>query len=219
MDLNGKMLDYITNLTIYKYNADYFIPDIRSGGETLFNRMTMPWDKEKVLGSRKVCGLTVSTERDLQIVPDNKIQDLIDRTVDKNALPCIIPMIGTADLNAQMWVELKKQLESNNIKFLISCQEKQTQLEDSGEYFDMTSEEFAQTMLPYGQVESLITEAINLSAEFKDGRVKLREPRSMTKDRAVCLAYGNYIASKIENKYNQSAYDEAIDYENIQLVW
>ena len=83
----------------------------------------------------------------------------------------------------------------------------------------MTSEEFAQTMLPYGQVESLITEAINLSAEFKDGRVKLREPRSMTKDRAVCLAYGNYIASKIENKYNQSVYDEAIDYENIQLVW
>lgn len=203
----------------WDYQADYFIPDIRSGGETLFNRMTMPWDKEKVLGSRKVCGLTVSTERDLQVVPDNKIQDLIDRTVDKNALPCIIPMIGTADLNAQMWVELKKQLESNNIKFLISCQEKQTQLEDSGEYFDMTSEEFAQTMLPYGQVESLITEAINLSAEFKDGRVKLREPRSMTKDRAVCLAYGNYIASKIENKYNQSAYDEVIDYENIQLVW
>lgn len=219
MDLNGKMLDYITNLTIYKYNADYFIPDIRSGGETLFNRMTMPWDKEKVLGNRRTCGLTVSTERDLQVVPDNKIQDLIDRTVDKNALPCIIPMIGTADLNAQMWVELKKQLESNNIKFLISCQEKQTQLEDSGEYFDMTSEEFAQTMLPYGQVEFLITEAINLSAEFKDGRVKLREPRSMTKDRAVCLAYGNYIASKIENKYNQSVYDEAIDYENIQLVW
>ncbi len=203
----------------WDYQADYFIPDIRSGGETLFNRMTMPWDKEKVLGDRKACGLTVSTERDLQVVPDNKIQDLIDRTVDKNALPCIIPMIGTADLNAQMWVELKKQLESNNIKFLISCQEKQTQLEDSGEYFDMTSEEFAQTMLPYGQVESLITEAINLSAEFKDGRVKLREPRSMTKDRAVCLAYGNYIASKIENKYNQSAYDEAIDYENIQLVW
>lgn len=203
----------------WDYQADYFIPDIRSGGETLFNRMTMPWDKEKVLGNRRACGLTVSTERDLQVVPDNKIQDLIDRTVDKNALPCIVPMIGTADLNAQMWVELKKQLESNNIKFLISCQEKQTQLEDSGEYFDMTSEEFAQAMLPYGQVESLITEAINLSAEFKDGRVKLREPRSMTKDRAICLAYGNYIASKIENKYNQSAYDEVIDYENIQLVW
>ena len=114
---------------------------------------------------------------------------------------------------------MKKQLESNNVKFLIACQDKQTQLEESGQYFDMTSEEFAQTMLPYGQVESLITEAINLSAEFKDGRVKLKEPRAGTKDRAVCLAYGNYIASKIENKYNQSAYDEAIDYEHIQLVW
>lgn len=219
MDLNGKMLDYITNLTIYKYNADYFIPDIRSGGETLFNRMTMPWDLQKALGNRKTCGLTVSSEMDLQVVPDNKIQDLVDRTVDKKALPCIIPMIGTADLNATMWVELKKQLESNNIKFLISCQDKQAQFEDSGQYFDMTSEEYAQAMIPYGQVEMLITEAINLSAEFKEGRVKLKEPRSMTKDRAVCLSYGNYIASKIENKYNQSYYDEEIDYNNIQLVW
>ena len=171
------------------------------------------------MGNRKACGFTVSTEKDLQVVPDNKIQDLISRTVDKNALPCIIPMIGTGELNAQMWIELKKQLESNNIKFLIACQDKQTQLEESGQYFEMTSEEFAQAMLPYGQVESLITEAINLSAEFKDGRVRLKEPRSMTKDRAVCLSYGNYIASKLENRYNQSAYDEAIDYEHIQLVW
>lgn len=203
----------------WDYQADYFIPDIRSGGETLFNRMTMPWDLQKALGNRKTCGLTVSSEMDLQVVPDNKIQDLVDRTVDKKALPCIIPMIGTADLNATMWVELKKQLESNNIKFLISCQDKQAQFEDSGQYFDMTSEEYAQAMIPYGQVEMLITEAINLSAEFKEGRVKLKEPRSMTKDRAVCLSYGNYIASKIENKYNQSYYDEEIDYNNIQLVW
>ena len=192
---------------------------LRSGGETLYNKTTMQWDRDKAIGNRKTSGLTISTEIDLQVLPDNKLQDLVERTVDKNAIACMIPIIGTADLNATMWMELRRQLDSNNIKFLINTQDKQTQLEDNGSYFDMTSEEFAEAMAPHGQVDMLITEAVNLSAEFKDGRVKLREPRSGTKDRAVVLSYGNYIASKIENKYNQSMAQEEINYDDIQLVW
>lgn len=203
----------------WDYDADYFIPDLRSGGETLYNKTTMQWDRDKAIGNRKTSGLTISTEIDLQVLPENKLQDLVERTVDKNAIACMIPIIGTADLNATMWMELRRQLDSNNIKFLINTQDKQTQLEDNGSYFDMTSEEFAEAMAPHGQVDMLITEAVNLSAEFKDGRVKLREPRSATKDRAVVLSYGNYIASKIENKYNQSMAQEEINYDDIQLVW
>ncbi len=192
---------------------------LRSGGETLYNKTTMQWEFDKAIGNRRANGFTVSTEKDLQVLPDNKLQDLVERTVDKNAIACMIPIIGTGDLNATMWMELRRQLDSNNIKFLISTQDKQTQLENDGSYFDMTSEEFAETMVPHGQVDMLITEAVNLSAEFKDGRVKLKEPRSGTKDRAVVLSYGNYIASKIENKYNQNMATEEIDYNNLQLVW
>ena len=65
----------------------------------------------------------------------------------------------------------------------------------------------------------MIQEAVNLRAEFKDGRVKLTEPRSGTKDRAVCLSYGNYIASKLENLYNQSLVVDDTDLEDIDLVW
>ena len=65
----------------------------------------------------------------------------------------------------------------------------------------------------------LITEAVNLSAEFKDGRVRLKEPRSGTKDRAIVLSYGNYIASKLENKYNQSMQEDDVDIDDIQLVF
>ena len=83
----------------------------------------------------------------------------------------------------------------------------------------MTSEEFGEAMAPHVQIDMLITEAVNLSAEFKEGRVRLKEPRSGTKDRVVCLSYGNYIASKLENKYNQSMSEEEEDIENIQLVW
>lgn len=203
----------------WDYDADYFIPDTRSGGETLYNKTTMQWELDKGIGNRRTNGLTVSTEKDLQVLPDNKLQDLVERTVDKNAIACMIPIIGTADLNAAMWMELRRQLDSNNIKFLINTQDKQTQIEDDGSYFDMSSEEFANVMAPYGQVDMMIQEAVNLSAEFKDGRVKLKEGRNATKDRAVVLSYGNYIASKIENKYNQNMVEDDIDYENVQLVW
>lgn len=203
----------------WDYDADYFIPDTRSGGETLYNKTTMQWEPNKSIGNRKINGLTISTEKDLQVLPDNKLQDLIERTVDKNAVACMIPIIGTGDLNAAMWMELRRQLDSNNIKFLINTQDKQTQIENDGSYFDMSSEEFAETMAPYGQVDLMIQEAVNLSAEFKDGRVKLKEPRMGTKDRAVCLSYGNYIASKLENKYNQSMQEDDVDIDDIQLVF
>ena len=118
-----------------------------------------------------------------------------------------------------MWVELKKQLESNNIKFLISSQTYQEKLEDSGEYFKITSEELADRKLPYGQTEQLIKEAVELTAEYRDGKVKLTEPRSGLKDRIVCLSYGNYISSKIENKYLKNMNTKEINFEEINLVW
>ena len=203
----------------WDYDADYFIPDLRSGGETLYNKTTMQWELDKAIGNRRINGFTVSTEKDLQVLPDNKLQDLVERTVDKNAVACMIPIIGTSELNAAMWMELRRQLDSNNIKFLINTQDKQTQIENDGSYFDMTSKEFAEVIAPHGQIDMLITEAVNLSAEFKDGRVRLKEPRSGTKDRAIVLSYGNYIASKLENKYNQSMQEDDVDIDDIQLVF
>lgn len=203
----------------WDYQADYYVPDLRSGGEVLYNRMTMQWEHPERGNMWNSCGFTVVNDKDLHVVPSNKIDDLVGRTVDKNALPCIIPVVGTSELNAIMWVELKKQLESNNIKFLIPTQNRQGVLEDNGRFFELSSEDLAQELAPYGQVDLMIQEAVNLSAEFKDGRVKLKEPRSFTKDRAVCLSYGNYIASKLENKYNQSLVIDDFDIDDIQLVF
>lgn len=203
----------------WDYRADYFIPDLRSGGETLYNRMTMRYEHLERGNLWNPCGFTVATEKSLHVVPSNKLDDLISRTVDKNALPCIIPMVGTGELNATMWIELKKQIESNNIKFLVSMQDRQEILEDNGKYFNLSAEDLAKELAPYGQVDLLIQEAVNLQAEFRDGRPYLKEPRSGTKDRAVCLSYGNYIASKIENMYNQSLSMDDDDLSDLELVY
>ena len=183
----------------WDYQADYLIEDNRSGGEVLFDYLSMK---------------TPHPER------GNSWNDSgFNRTVDKSAIPCIIPFIGTSETNSLAWQSLKKQLEVNNIKFLISAQEYQTYLEDSGDYFDMTAEEFAQAVLPYIQTDEVIQECVNLSAEYKNGLVRLIEPRSSYKDRAVCLAYGNFIAEKLDNKYNKQNQKQDFDISQIQLVF
>lgn len=201
------------------YGADYLIPDTRSGGEVLYNEMTTPWNKD-MRGTIWDCrGLTVSDKIKYHVVPDSKLADLRQRTVDPAAIPCIIPFIGTSDLNTLCWVELKKQLETNNIKFLVSMQDRQTAIEDSGEYFKMTSEELVADTLPYAQTDMLIQEAVNLRTEFRNDKIKLVEPRSGTKDRVVILSYANYIMSVIEQEWLKQEQEADFDIDSMQLVW
>lgn len=201
------------------YGADYLIPDTRSGGEVLYNEMTTPWNKD-VRGTIWDCrGLTVSDKIKYHVVPDSKLADLRQRTVDPAAVPCIIPFIGTSELNTLCWVELKKQLETNNIKFLVSMQDRQTAIEDNGEYFKMTSEELVADTLPYAQTDMLIQEAVNLRTEFRNDKIKLVEPRSGTKDRVVILSYANYIMSVIEQEWLKQEQEADFDIDSMQLVW
>ena len=69
----------------------------------------------------------------------------------------------------------------------------------------MTDEEKFRFKLPYVMTMSLINEAINLSQEWRDGKVKLVEPRLGTKDIIISFAYGNYISSLIINDLEMSS--------------
>lgn len=203
----------------WDYDADYYVPDLRSGGEVLYNRMSMPWDNNQRGKSWNPQGFTVAVDKQLQVLPEAKLEDLRIRTVDDKAIAAVIPIIGTPELNSTMWIELKKQLESNNIKFLQSSEHKQEELIEDGQYFNLTTEELTDKLLPYGNTDAMISEAVNLEAIYRDGFVKLKEPRQATKDRIVILSYANFIASKIENIYSkrQSAIEN--DWDNIEVVW
>ena len=58
---------------------------------------------------------------------------------------------------------------------------------------------------------ALINEAINLSQEWKDGKVRLVEPRLGTKDIIVSFAYGNYVSSLIINDLEKNDEDKDIN--------
>ena len=98
-------------------------------------------------------------------------------------------------------------------------QDRQTILEDNGKYFKLTTEELVEELLPYGQTDESIQELVNLKTEIKLDKIRLYEPRSGTKDRAVVIAYGNYILSKIENEWAKQSQQEEINIDDIQLIW
>ena len=192
---------------------------LRNGGEVLFNRMGMPLNSNDLIGIKNLNGLTLSDKLIYHIVPEAKLNDLRQRTVDKNAIPCIIPFVGNAEINSLAWVELRKQLESNNMKFLISVQDRQTEIEDNGSYFKMTSEEVAKDLLPFGQTDLLIQEAVNLKTEYRNDKIKLVEPRNGTKDRIVILSYVNYIMTLIENEWLKQQQEDDSSWDDFNLVY
>lgn len=189
----------------FDYNADYLVCDLRNGGEVLYNALAEPWSHPERGSLWNPQGFTVSNRSELHVVPETKLEDLRKRCKDPNPIACIIPIVGTADFNHLAWTELKKQLSINNCNFLVDEQHKQSLLEDSGEYYQLSVEKLADILLPYVETTSLVYEAINLKAEWKNDKLKLVEPRSGTKDKAVVCAYGNYIMSKIELQWAKLA--------------
>lgn len=203
----------------WDYKADYLIFDARAGGEAIYDFLSKETEHPERGDVWNPCGFTVANDYVLHVIQDGKIEEFRNRTVDPNALPCLIPIIGTSDVNSFGWQSLKKNLETNNIKMLLPMKEAEESLVDSGEYFGLTADAFASKVAPFGQTDELIQECVNLSAEFRDGKVKLKEPRNGWKDRAVVLSYGNLIAEKLDNKYAKSTQKQTFDLENIQLVW
>ena len=214
--------DKLIRELFWQYQADYIVIDLRNGGESAYNLLTQPFEHPQLGKYWNTHGFTIVNDESLNVVPRNKMDDLISRTVDPQAIPCIIPVVGTADLNSMMWIDLQKKLINDDISFLIDDMEYENQLNDREDYFELTTEEKVELKYPYAQTMLLINEAVNLESEWKDGRVRLHEKRSATKDMIVALSYGNYIMTLLENKLNiknqQDLADDDVDWDNISLV-
>ena len=193
------MISYLKNL-------------LRNGGEVMYNDLTKPRKhSQRSENEWNEHGFTVSNNLKYHTITQQKIEDLISRTIDPQAIPCLIPMQGTTELNSNMWLDLQKKLRDGEIDLLIEDIEFEQQMEDVKEYYSATDEERMNIKLPYIMTEALINEAINLSQEWREGKVKLTEPRSGTKDIIVSFAYGNYVSSLIINDLEKQDNDDEID--------
>ena len=188
----------------WDYHADYIVIDLRNGGEVMYNDLTkLRQHPNRSSDDWNEHGFTIAPELYYHVVSTQKLDDLKSRAIDTQPIPCLIPIQGSSELNSTMWLDLQKKLRDEEIDLLIEDIEFEQEIESSKEYFKMTNEERMNYKLPYIMTMALINEAINLSQEWRDGKVKLIEPRSGTKDIIVSFAYGNYISSLIINKLEQ----------------
>jgi hypothetical protein len=139
------------------------------------------------------------------------LDDLKSRTIDPQAIPCMIPIVGTSELNSNMWIDVQKQLRDESIELLIEDTQFEQDFAETNEYWKMNSEQRMEVMKPYTMTESLIGEAISLSQEWRNGQVKLTEPRSGTKDIIVSFSYGSYVSSLIINDKEKNQDDDWTD--------
>lgn len=192
---------------------------LRNGGEVYYNLLTKEYyHTERNNSDWNYHGFTVVRDINLNVVPQGKIDDLVSRTIDPQAIQCIIPIIGTSELNSIMWLDMQRKINDNQIDFLIEDIEFEQNFENDKSYFSMTIEEKTEIRLPYVQTMLLINEAVNLSQEWKDGKVKLIEPRTGTKDKIVSCTYGNYVMSLIENKMSKDDNDDDYDIDDFSFL-
>jgi hypothetical protein len=188
----------------YDYKADYIILDLRSGGETYYNELTKPYiHSVRSIEDWDETGFCVVSDMSMHFLTEAKINELATRTIDPKAKAVIIPVQGSSDFNDAMWRNLHKSMVDNKMRLLIDDVEFDVELSKRSDYFKMTSEQRMREKLPFVQTEFLVQEAISLRQEIREGKIKLKEPRSFTKDRIVTLAYGNMFFNKLENKLSK----------------
>lgn len=200
------------------YDADYLVPDGRSGGEAVLNSLSKPYTGG--YGSYiPSSGLTVADEPKYHVAPNDKLDYYRSHAVDSGAVHCVIPIFGTAALNTAYWRSMKRRLERGTVKLLIGMMDAQGRLEDSGDYFKMDAGQLANALAPYGQTDLLISESVNLKTEIKNDQIKLEAPRGGHRDRAVTCAMGLLIFDYIENEWQRQDQQDDFDVDSLQLVW
>lgn len=156
--------------------------------------------------------VTRDDERDVEYEPWKVYNDeaLADRA-PSNALPIIFAIKGSLDLNHEIAIKMRTAIENGKIELLINDIEGRDYMEDKFDFDSKGSstDMQARMLAPFLQTSALINEMVNLEYDLLNGKIRLKERGKMRKDRYSSLAYGNLLASRLEEdlKDNESDFD------------
>jgi hypothetical protein len=187
----------------HDFEADWFVLDIANAGRSIYDLLTKKTiDDMRVRDDGKIIeydALKITDNTKYQLVSDDIVKDLQNRTLMSNAIPVIIPVNGSIEFNHLVHIEVKKQLNDRKIEFLIEPEKAEDLLyKNKTINGSSTSEEKIFVMQPYLENSELVNESVALESTWVSGKLKLVEPRSGRKDRYMTLGYGNYFASILE---------------------
>lgn len=202
----------------YDYKSSYFVMDVGGIGNALYDILTKEtYDEERNI---TYPAWNVCQDKGLQISSDIVINDKVQRVIDINGEPIIIPIKATSEINTNMHLSTRQNLKDGKFNFLKDESEMEMIFAEKDKKWLMyTSEKRADILMPFVETRFMVNEAISLNTEIKPDGIKVKEDRSATKDRYMALAMFSLFSDKLENKYQSDEGFSDIDFDNLQLVF
>lgn len=181
------------------FDCDYIILDCSGVGMGIYDNLVQTlYDKERC--------------REYEAFTSMNDEDMADRCQVSDAPKKIYSMKAYAEINSQCAISFRDNLRKGKIKLLINENESKDILNGYKGFSSLSIEDQSKYIHPYIQTSALISEMVNLEAEFntQTSQVKLKEQNGQRKDRWSSASYGNYFANILERdlQKQEDDYDE-----------
>ena len=200
-----------------EFNADVIVLDIANAGISLMDSLSSV-TKDEVRGVEYEAYTVI--ENDKGWVDKDLWTELSERTLAKDARPCIFPVYGNAPLNSAMAVSLRDRLKRKLLTFLVddNVEEEFLIKSENKDILDPNDSELRAYLLQaHLQTSLMINESISLDMKMINGLIKLEEPSGGRKDRYTSLVYLNYYVSLMDIELLKDRKENNIDKDFLSL--
>jgi hypothetical protein len=179
-----------------EFEADYLVLDIANAGISVFDELSkLTKDEERGL---EYPAYTIMLP---PYVDQKQYDELSERTLGQDSIPCIFPIHASGNLNALIAVKFKERLRNKLVSFLVDDNTEEEFLIKSGnkdilDQFDTGMR--AYLLQANVQTSLMINECLALEMSMVNGILKLEEPPGARKDRYTSVSYLNYFVSLLD---------------------
>ena len=172
------------------FNADYIVLDVRNGGlQILYSLQKVLYDEDR--------GLEYSPLRCMNNDEYAKVCQ------DPNAKACIFAINATQQLNSDIAIGFRKNLNENKIDILVNYNTaKEEILAENTDYInEVDLDRQMEYENPFLETQAMISECAELNYEKmpQTGIIKIHEQGKNRKDRYTSCSYGSYFFDLLEN--------------------
>ena len=202
-----------------EFQGDTLVLDLANAGISVFDALSSV-TKDEVRGVEYKPYTVVNSPH----VDRRVYEELVDRTLGKDALPCIFPISATAPLNSLIAVKFRERLKKKLINFLVDDNTEEEFLIKSGNKDILDQDDTgvrAYLLQAHLQTSLLINECIALEMVVSGGLIKLTEPDGARKDRYSSVSYLNYYVSLLDTELlkDKSIIDEDEEFLGVSKVY
>jgi hypothetical protein len=200
-----------------EFQADTIVLDILGSGISVFDALSSI-TKDEVRG-KEYPSYTVMDDP-LEWIDEKVYDELRERTLGADAVPCIFPISATSSLNSTIAVSFKDRLRRRLISFLVDDNTEEEYLIKSGnkDILDQSDSGIRAYLLQsHLQTSLLINECISLETTFVGGLVRLTEVPGARKDRFTAVSYLNHFVSKMDIELLKDKWEGDSDEEFLRM--